>query len=78
MKIATALPEVATVRTLYVRFAAEAVTDDAKTTGLADATPAVPTYSVTREGGAWRVPDIDYGPGRPSLRQLLTAPEPPR
>ena len=133
------------MRALYARFAAEAVIDDAKTTGLADATPAVLrqhfteelawlwlrdrncvrrtreicridfqpiwasqdaagttvtlrwdagakrvvamlgpvggpmralAYSVTREGGAWRVTDIDYGPGRPTLRQLLTAAEP--
>ncbi|WP_457417565.1 hypothetical protein [Roseateles sp. P5_E7] len=135
--------EVAAVRALYARFAAEAVIDDTRTRGLADAPPAVlrqhftealsrlwlrdrdcvrrtrefcridfqpiwasqdavgttvtlhwddglkrvaatlgrvggPTrvlaYSLTRERGSWRIADIDYGIGQPSLRQLLAAP----
>jgi hypothetical protein len=133
--------EIAAVRALYARYAAEAVINDTKTAGLAHATPAtlrqhfteelarlwlreqncvrrtqeicridfqpiwasqdalgttvtlrwdagakrvVATlgpaggpvralaYSVTLERGAWRIADIDYGSGRPSLRQLLT------
>ena len=32
------------------------------------------TYSLSRVGSMWRIADIGYGAGRPSLRQLLDAP----
>lgn len=34
-------------------------------------------YSLVKLKGGWRIDDIDFGPSRPSLRQLLSAPEVP-
>lgn len=33
-------------------------------------------YSLVKLKGSWRIDDIDFGPGRSSLRQLLAAPMP--
>lgn len=34
-------------------------------------------YSLVKQKDGWRIDDIDFGVGRPSLRQLLCAPEVP-
>lgn len=38
-----------------------------------DGSTRVLAYSLARETSGWRIDDIDFGPGRPSLRQLLSA-----
>lgn len=39
----------------------------------ADGSARTLVYSLVNERGGWRVANIEFGPGRPSLRQLLSA-----
>ena len=46
------------------------------TLGFGDGSARILAYSLVRQGNAWRIADIGYGAGQPTLKQLLSAPEP--